>query len=730
MHSVGNAKKFAMLPALILAIMLLTTASWGQQAPIAGSIIFEPTPIDGATVTKYVDPLPHFAGNRVTGTTLAVKAKEFQQKVLPSSFYNNLTGTYKAGTYVWGYQTLNEKWVFGPNYPGFTVEATRGKPTKVTYLNELPLQPLLNWFVPIDQTLHWANPLGLDMDSSLRFFPYFGTPPIVAHLHGAEVPSDFDGGPEQWYTPDGIKGPAFRSSRDSRIPNNGCVFIYPNGQEPTTLWFHDHALGATRNNVYRGLANFYLLRDWYNPKTNPNGIERPDLPGGPNDVFVKEGNKEYKPEIELAIQDRMFDTNGQLFFPTGALNPEHPLWLPEFFGDVMVVNGKTWPFFNVEPRRYRFRTLDGCNARFLNMWLEKKDGSDGPAIWQIGSDGGLLDSPVKLSRAESSFLFLAPGERADIIIDFRGFEGKTLTLRNDAATPFPTGDPVDVNTTGQIMQFKVGKTISHPCGPGGDPSYNPASGKSPRMKPIVQIDPDNAKVLRQLTLNEIEGAPQTVDGVDFPGGPLEILVNNTKWTGQRPDPTMGGMLMPIPGFKPDGIGNYLSELPKDGSTEIWEIANLTMDAHPIHLHLVQFQLLARQDFDVASYFDNAYSLAFPGGQFIPFYGPPMDYFKKNKDGAIGGNPPVSPYLLGSPQDPLPEETGWKDTVKMHPMQVTWIVVRFKTQENKPFPFDATGTQKMALDRCGKLSIGPGYVWHCHIIDHEDNEMMRPYNVVK
>ena len=213
------------------------------------------------------------------------------------------------------------------------------------------------------------------MMDPLRRHPYQGPPPVVPHLHGGEVPSECDGGPDGWFTPNGLKGAGYRSL----VPGmqNGCVYAYPNHQEPTTLWIHDHTMGISRLNVYCGLAEFYLLHDRFDPVRNPAGLERPDLPGGPHDTTVNEPGRAlfsstaYSPEIELAIQDKMFDTNGQLYFPhRGDYPAVHPYWISEFFGNVMLVNGKSWPYLRVEPRRYRFRVLNACNARFLRMWLQ------------------------------------------------------------------------------------------------------------------------------------------------------------------------------------------------------------------------------------------------------------------------------------------------------------------------------------------------------------------------
>jgi spore coat protein A len=676
----------------------------------------------GRTIPKYMDWLPHFANNRVTGPDITVEMHEFDQQVLPAAMYP--VGT--AGTRVWGYKVGG----MGPLYPGYTVEAVKGTPTTMRYYNMLPSGSLVQKLLTVDQTLHWANPDNLPMmvidpmdptrmiPNPARMLPYQGPPPAVVHMHGAEVPSEYDGGPDQWFTPDGIHGAGYRSDPNvGSPPSSAAFYTYPNEQEATTLWFHDHTLGATRLNVYAGLAAFYLLRDGRDTGlvTNPIG-----LPAGPY-------------EIEIVIQDRMFDTNGQWFFPDApALNPEHPLWIPEFLGDTIVVNGKTWPYLNVEPCRYRFRFLNGSNARFYRMWLENKvTATPGPAFWQIGSDGGLLNAPVKIDPADPivpMFLLMAPGERCDLIIDFTNFAGQTLTLRNNARAPFPKGTAVDPQTVGQIMQFRVGATATNP------PVYDPANPAMPllRAAPIDVLPAPT--VTRQLTLNEVMGMPQKVGNTAYPGGPLEVLVNNSKWAGERPD----GTAIPDSYCWPVGTRNvedappevnYITEQPLLGETEQWEIINLTADAHPIHLHLVQFHLLNRQNFNVNKY-TKAYNAAFPGGGvdpmtgqpyaagvFMPAYGPPLLYgTPSTPDGAVGGNPPIGRWLQGPARPPEPNEVGWKDTVVMYPGQVTRIRVRFATQDGNSFPFDATS--------------GPGYVWHCHIVDHEDNEMMRPYNPVE
>jgi FtsP/CotA-like multicopper oxidase with cupredoxin domain len=691
-------------------------------AGIAGASALVPqTPLPGSTIPKYVDPLPTFVGVRVQERSLTVEMLEFQQEVLPASEYAGLSAPFDAGTYVWGYKVDDRP----PHFPGFTVEGQRFIPSMFRYVNNLEgpggEPTFLQKYLTVDQTLHWANPLGLDCTTpplpAACFEPYQGPVPTAVHMHGDEVPSAFDGGPDQWFTPNGLRGPGYASLFP--VPGNQAVYRYPNSQEATTMFFHDHTLGATRINLYSGLAAFFLLRDHFDSGRIHNPLR---LPAG-------------EQEVEIALQDRMFDTNRQLFFPDMGDNPTiHPFWLPEFFGDVIVVNGKSWPYLDVEPRRYRLRFVNGSNARFYNVALIDQSSNPGPVIWQIGTDGGRLDTPVPI--APPARMLIGPGERADVIVDFSTVPfGTVLTLVNDANAPFPNGDPVDPETTAQIMQFRVVNPLSskdHTCNPD-----SASIGKKCHLRPspIVRlVDPVNGTIApnvdiyarRQLVLTEIMG----------PNGPVEVLLNNTKWSGLTESSIMAGDPQPIPDSV-QVLGNSVTETPRVGSTEEWEIINLTGDAHPIHLHLVQFQLLNRQIFDPI--YQAVWESAFPGGVWLTGDGPPLPYLTVNADNAIGGNPPIGQYLFGDAAPPDPREAGWKDTVVMYPGQVTRIVVRFAPQDwpvrfvdpgENFYPFDPTliltgnACKDKRRDRFGNPP-GPGYAWHCHIVDHEDNEMMRP-----
>ncbi len=612
----------------------------------------------------------------------------------------------------------------------------------------------------IDQTIHWANPLETPGVPSAKteLWPYEGPHPVVPHMHGGEQPSPFDGSPNQWWTdgdtdvstekPPAIKGPGYRTiaadTDGNLVADNAAIYRYPNDQEATTLWFHDHTLGITRINVYAGPAAYYFLRD---PATIDDGSGDPDtLPAG-----------EF--EVEFVLQDRMFDINGQLLFPDGLPffmpNVEHPFWNPEFLGDVMTVNGKAWPFLNVKPQRYRLRLLNGSNARVYNIFLSGGGGGKGKAkgntsgapFWVIGTDGCLLDEPV-----ETSSLLIGPGERYDVIVDFAGLEGQTLTMLNDAKAPYPYGATADPQTVGQVAQFRVNTDTVN------DYTYDPAMDgplRAPMQRLVVPatgtLGPDAGTVARyrQLTLNETPGA----------FGPLDALLNNTRWAGLRDDFTAIAVdnVNGPQGLVQDtgtvaGVTDYVSEMPQVGSTEVWEIINLTGDAHPIHLHLVQFQVLNRQNFSVRKY-TAEYERSFSGGAaanpnqaiFTPHFGPPMQYnVDQDPDDplrlVVGGNPLLDPYLTKAIIPPKPYEAGWKDTVIAMPKQVTRIVVRYTAQDGSAYTDGDNGFDPTAVGNPtggivgadgtdGFGAGGVGYVWHCHIVDHEDNEMMRPMVLV-
>ena len=687
--------------------------------PFAGAI-------DPLAVPQFVDPLPHFAAglrvNAKSGGNLVIQAVKVQQVALPKgtllangTIGDPLTPNAGMGNYAAYRISKDNGTTFGPAmWPAQTIEAQQGFPLTVQYQNELVGVKYSDFNILADQTLMmngytWTgNPL-LD--------PYTGDIPMVVHLHGGEMPSNSDGGPTAWFTPQYKQsGPGFKFNASS-------LSTYPNQQEATTLWYHPHDQGCTRINVYTGLAGYYFIRGAAEETAKLPGWSGDDMvqeatPGGRTATF--NGANTYLPEVEIAIQDRMFNVNGELYWPVAPTNPDiHPFWTPEFFGDIMTVNGKVWPYLSVAPRKYRFRMLEGCNARFLNMWLMNLTTlptSYGPVITVIGTDGGLLDAPSVLDPALGKTLFMAPGERFDVVIDFTGVAaGTVFTLMNDAAAPYPTGSPVTPGTTDRIMQFVVnGKMLTSTGTPGIDKSFLPNNLRT--ANPMVKLTDFKGNLSagvtpllkRQIILNEVSG----------PGGPVAVLFNNSHFDAGTP----------IAG-QPIEFGGP-TEIPLEGSTELISIINTTVDAHPIHIHLVQWQLVSRQAFNLANY-ATAYAAAWAGnGKGLPIWpaglgypggsGSPFPYDIPNiPDGAVGGNPAISPFLTGSVMSANPEEMGWKDDIKSFPGEVATYVVRYAPTD-KPinsamkdlvFPFDP--------------SLGPGYVWHCHIVDHEDMDMMRP-----
>jgi spore coat protein A, manganese oxidase len=434
-------------------------------------------------------------------------------------------------------------WSFGSSTPGPTFETRSGEPVLVEWMNALPNEH----FLPVDHTIHGAE---ADMPA-VR---------MVVHMHGAKTGPESDGYPEDWV-----------------VPGKSSLYYYPNQQDAAMLWYHDHTLGINRLNVYAGLFGTFFIRDAAEDALN--------LPKG-------------KYEVPLLLYDRLLTREGQLLYPVSP-DRKSP-WVPEISGNAILVNGKLFPYLEVEPRKYRFRVLNASNARFYHLSF-----ANNAPFHQIGTDQGLVGAPVPLTTLE-----IAPAERADVVIDFSDYRGTQLVLKNDAFV---------------VMQFRVSSAKV------ADTSAMPRT-----LVPVPKIPESQAVQTRLLTLNEY---------VNKAGNPVMMLLNASNWK------------MPV------------TEKPVLGSTEIWTLINPTNDSHPIHLHLVRFQILDRQS-----------------------YVPWMFQTKRQLQ------------FLGSPQPAEPNEAGWKDTVRADPHMVTRIIVPF------------TG-------------FAGRYVWHCHILEHEDNEMMRPYEVV-
>jgi spore coat protein A, manganese oxidase len=695
---------------ILLLLTIIANNSFAQY-PGSGQIELEPY-----AIPKFVDYLPHFAGLRVNakqGQDLIIKGVMVKQVALSTGtvLENGIVGTDPDAGYgnylVYSLSNDNGNNWTPPLWPSYSIEAQRGNPINMKVRNNLYGVTYKDVNIAADQTTMMAS--GVPIIGNPLTDPYNGPIPMSLHLHGGEVQSGSDGGPYAWFTPGyKLKGSGFSVGVDS-------VMHYPNKQEAATLWFHEHSqLGLTHLNVFAGMAGFYFLRG--------SDEENDKLPGFSNDDLVQEitphGKSEdllhigpYLPEIELLIQDRSFDTKGELFYPIEPTNPEiHPFWAPEFFGDIITVNGKSWPYLSVAPRKYRFHLLNGSNARFYNIWLQNPvTKATGPEIIQVGSDGGLFDNPVLFNSKTGQKLLLGPGERADVIIDFSSLtKDSKIIMMNDAAAPYPDGDFVKEGGTDEIIQFEInGKMVSSKdlLKPGNDLSTLPQKLRQNALVKLTDFQGRiNSKpdVTRQIVLNEVASDD----------GPLMVLLNNSRYEEEAEMPGMFG---------------GLTEKPVEGETEKWQFINTTGDAHPLHIHLIQFQVVSRQKFNADRYM-NDYMKSFMGinggmpGMYMGGEGPPFKYETKNSDGAIGGNLAVSPYLQGPIKGSEPNEVGWKDVIKSYPGEVLTLMIRFA-----PVDLPLSTPKSLALFDFDP-SIGPGYMWHCHILEHEDNDMMRPMNI--
>ncbi len=525
-------------------------------------------------LAKYREPLPLPGAGIAVATPSGPNHYSFTQRQISRRLHPDL-----PPTPIWAYDDGSGLGGQAGSF-GMAVVAQSGTPLTVSYTHDLP-ETYPDW-IPVDTRL---TPLG----NQVR---------LMTHLHGGFVAADSDGNPA--VTPNGF-GPGDTQS------------VHYTNQAPqmpaSLLWFHDHGLGTTRLNVFAGLAAAYILRDENDTGAEPNPI---GIPGGAY-------------EIPLVVQDRQFNPDGTFLYPTSGI--AGATWIGEYFGDTMLVNGKVWPFLEIEPRMYRFRVLNGCNARILNLDI------GGASFWQIGAEGGMFDIPVPVKQLE-----LAPAERADVLVDFTKFAGQTLMVKNHKP-PKPVVTPAP--NLEQVLQIRVGTTVSHP-GPTSIPSTLRGGRKADLSGPVTT---------RYITLNEID--------IDDPTWFLNL-------NGVR-------------------FGEDVTETPKVGTVEDWVYVNLTGDTHPMHMHLVTFQVIGRTPFDA-----EAYEEAYEGPHGVP-----------------GGIDPT-PFATGPMLPPAAEERGFKDTVKANPGYFTTIRAKFDLPTGVVAPQD--------------------YVYHCHIVEHEDNDMMRPFTV--
>ena len=643
-------------------------------------------------IRKFIQPLP---GLGPTGIPLLSPiTKKDPVTGLLTDYYSIQMGQFTqwlhpdlpmTGTKLWGYADAASP---NPRYLGGVIVAQRGRPVRLKVTNQLPNSHPL----PVDTTI-----MGADMGAQVNR--------AVVHLHGGLTPWNSDGVPFSWFTPAG--GPVGETFLNGVAPGK-AEYYYTNDQSARLVWYHDHALGITRLNAYAGLASAYIIRD---------DIEMALIKSNviPSPTY----------EIPLIIQDKTFfdgsDNNypvtsaqrGDLWYPyqydldrwsygpnvspPPSPNLPVPSAVPEFFSDTAFVNGTCYPYVNVQQRHYRFRILNASQARFYNLQLYYADATGmeattvaGPRMIQIGTEGGFLPFPVALNNpplpitfdpitlnANQYNLLMAPAERADVIIDFSKVPvGSTLILYNDAPAPFPGGDPLnDYYTpagaspyigpnTHTLLQFRVVPRVGNP-----DP---------PMMSILEQVAVNRGSIFSSLYSNLL---PQITDLSTRHAARVRNLTLNEDFDeygrliqrlGTTTSKSINNQGLPtwaIPYMDP------ATETPHAGDIEIWNIFNLTGDTHPIHLHLVNFRILSRQPFVSDS-----------NGNFT---------------------------LTGTPRGPDPNERGWKETARMNPGECTTIIMKFDLPK---VPF------KIPLSpRTG----GHEYVWHCHILEHEEHDMMRP-----
>jgi len=666
---------------------------------------------------KFVAPLPGLGPSGIpvasptTGPYPGVDFYHFSAQQFEQQMHPDLP----SPTRLWGYVDLTTN---APAYSGPLIVAQRGKPVVIRMQNDLPPQHIL----PVDTTLMGCEP---------------GVPEnrMCLHLHGGNTPWTSDGTPYSWYTPTGTVGATDGSSGACFL--NGVAgqpgvadYYYTNDQSGRLVWYHDHALGLTRLNAYAGMAAGYLITD--DVQALLTGGTNPSVPG-------------LQYTIPLVLQDKMFkmthdqwgrpgdlwypyvyesesegpDSRWDLGKPSDGFSPQgppqNPSCVPEFFADTPVINGVAYPYATVEPRRYRFLILNGSQARFFNLQLyyesatnpgEPDFGKPGPAFIQIGTEGGILPAPVVLNSppiqipincdgsvvADGPFnLLMAPAERADLIIDFSSVApGSNLIVYNDAPAPFPGGDPRNDYYTGCPDQTATG----------GAPTT--VAGKGPNTRTLMQIrvgalsgapDPLNFA----STLSALQTAlPAAYQASHVPFGELDLdpnapgVIFENKTLNEDFD-EFGRLIQRIGTDVPiynDSYGMNYADFPTevyhDGDTVVWDIYNTTGDTHPMHFHIVNVQVLGRAPFDDSD----------PGKiNFVP----------------------TGPWV-----PPDPNYAGWKETVRVNPGEVTRVIMKFKLPK---VPFPVPGSPRAGLQG------GHEYVWHCHILEHEEHDMMRPIVVL-
>lgn len=629
--------------------------------------------------------------------------------------------------------------IAGQKYLGGVIISKRGTPTIINMANHLPA----NHFLPFDPML-MAGPGGI-MTGDL---PQNRT---AVHLHGGFTPWFSDGTPHQWFSPAGMTGPSFMNIPGLPTPAGSANYYYPNDQSARMLWYHDHAMGETRLNAYAGLASAYFITDDFESGLVHDGL-LPDQIGIPLVIqdkgFVSEdietrdpswdedawggpGSLWYPHEYEAnTLPGNIENPKGRFDYaptdgaPPGAITmPLPPVSIiPEAFLDTILVNGGLYPVVTVPPKRVRFRMLNAAQARFFHLNLYREDPAaagealvkaPGPKMFQIGSEGGfapfvsvhhnkrpipldLIGDPSGDSAIPSGpfNLLLAPAERADIIIDFNKVApGTSFILYNDAPAPFPGGDSRNDYYTGSPDQTTIG----------GAPSTVRGYGPNTRTLMKIMVGPGtgdventnkwltriNARLRSNFLTGNQPGLLFNSGDPSVPAFPYKGVIHRQITLNEDFD-DMGRLIQRMGTMTQNGVNSQglptwglpydspATETPAKGATEVWQIFNLTMDVHPIHVHLVNAQLIQRQPFT--------------------------------------GDPGTGITMSGPPRRPDDNEIGWKETIRVNPMESATIIMKFD------LPVLPTAAMRNAVSpRTG----GAEYVFHCHILEHEEHDMMRP-----
>jgi FtsP/CotA-like multicopper oxidase with cupredoxin domain len=636
-----------------LAFSVFGTSVNGQ-APLAGNPSPDQVPLDPTTIPKFAHELAiprvfvptqiRDSRGRVIRNEYTVSVAHTQVQMLPPGYPMTTVRAFGGQVKIPG----SSQTQFFRSSPGPVFENIRGIPTLLKWRDAL-LEPS---FMPVDPTLHWANPTTMEPPTP----PFAAFPPgyqdaqfpvpHVTHTHGLVVKPEMDGTAEEWFTPFQHRGPAFRT-RD---------YFMPNEQSATQLFYHDHVMGVTRLGVYAGsVGAAYFIRD---PNNEPLDRASSPLPKG-----------EF--EIPLIVANRSFFTDGELDFPRAADDPPPDMayFQAEDGANATLVNGKVWPNLNVKRQQYRFRLLAADNTRVYIFQFDN-NGTFVP-FKIIGSDGGYLPAPQVVDQVR-----LGITERADILVDFSQFApGTQIIMRNN--TPGITAD-----TTGVVMRFTVQKSqaVSPP---------HLSANLFPRRAVLVADAPARIKTLIRFRTRGENNRMRSLDGLKFSAPPTEFpLVGSTEeWV--------------------------LVNTAEEEEAEEGEEPDADLGFHQIHLHLIEFQVVSRTPFDRTAY---------------------LQHWNR-----LNGERPVTrqivldptPFYTGATEPPEPYETGWKDTVQTPPAVVTRIIARWAPQETpgggvspgeNQFPFDPTVFPNDSFAQ-------QGYVWHCHILGHEDNDMMRQLPLV-